>query len=279
MASGLSFKVLSLVRFKLFFKSLKGVFLLSLLVMVFFSCVPEKGDHEKITVFCASSLGPVMEALIKEWGKSHEEKVIINLASSGALARQIEHGPGADIFLSANRQWAEYLQKNILIRKRPVKLAGNRLVLIASSEVQSDSSSSLDKTLQLVIAQGQKVAIGDPGHVPLGIYTKEALTALGLYEELKTHLIIAKDARSALRLVEWGEAPYGIVYATDARSSQKIRELTMIPSDLHDPIEYDGLLINDRNVMAKRFLDFLASAKAKNIWKSMGFDFPHEPLP
>ncbi len=265
--------------YKSFRQVSRGLSLFLVVIIALFSCQTKKESHEKITVFCASSLAPVMEQLVKEWRKSHEERIILNVASSGALARQITHGAGADIFLSANRQWAEHLQQNIQIRQKPVKLAGNRLVLIASSERQSDSSSSLDKTLQLIIAQGQKVAIGDPGHVPLGIYTKEALTALGLYEELKTHLIIAKDARSALRLVEWGEAPYGIVYDTDARSSQKIRELTMIPSDLHDPIEYDGLLINDRNVMAKRFLDFLASAKAKNIWKSMGFDFPHEPLP
>ncbi len=222
-------------------------------------------------VFCASSLAPVMEQIVEEWDKIHEERIILNVASSGALARQIRHGAEADIFLSANRQWVDYLLKETNIGSSPSMIAGNHLVIIVPAGSPADSLDFYD-ILPSLPGENNLIAIGDPGHVPLGIYTKEAFTSLNIWEKVKNHIITAKDARSTLRLVEWGEAAWGIVYATDAMHSKNVKIVAEIPTKLNSPIEYDGLLINEHNPVAKQFLAFISSSEVKKIWKSMGFD-------
>ena len=236
-------------------------------VFILSSCGSKK-PSDSIMVFCASSLMPVMEQMKDKWEIDHVEKIIINSASSGTLARQIENGAQADIFLSANQDWMKYLvQRNKLVHL-PRTIASNSLAVVAPIESGMDSVDFIDLNLP---EQKGNFSIADPGHVPLGKYTKESMEFYDIYNQLTTRLILTKDARSTLRLVELGEVSMGFVYLSDAKLSTKTRIISIIPEESHQAISYQAIIVNESNPGSACLLDFLSSDENIHIWKKMGF--------
>jgi molybdate transport system substrate-binding protein len=227
-----------------------------------------------ITVFAAASLGEVMQQLGDEYHQTRGVAVTVAFAGSAVLARQIEAGARADLFVAADRAWMDYLQARSLLQDASrVDVAGNRLVLIAPA----------DSAVQLRIAGGMplaaalhggRLATGDPDAVPLGRYARAALMQLGLWESLADRLVRADDARAALAFVARGEAPLGIVYATDAAHEPRVRVLDSFPQDAHAPIAYPAALLKGAAPAAAGFLQFLRSPAARARLRAYGFTTP-----
>lgn len=245
--------------------------LIFLIVLTVFSCNQQKGKENTISVFCASSLAPVVSEIIEIWGKDHPDKVIINAASSGVLARQIEHGAQADIFISANSYWMDYLLEKYNSDRSPVSIASNKLAMVTSMEMHIDSMAFQDH-IPTILKMDTKIAIGDPAHVPLGKYTMEMLEYFGIYQQLSPKFILTKDARSALRLVELGEAGLGFVFLTDALQSDKVRIVSIAPEQSHQKIVYEAVLLNSNDKAVKDFYHLIISDNVKDIWLKHGFN-------
>jgi molybdate transport system substrate-binding protein len=244
--------------------------LILLVATLAFTCHQRQGNENRVSVFCASSLAPVVGEIKTIWEKDHPDKVIINSASSGVLARQIEHGAQADIFISANSYWMNYLLEVSDLNISPITIASNKLALVASIDMTIDSMAFQDH-IQTISKTDTKIAIGDPAHVPLGIYTKELLEYYGMYDDLSSRYIHTKDARSALRLVELGEAGLGFAFLTDALKSDKVRIISMAPELSHQKIVYEAVLLSNDDNAAKDFYQFIISDIVKDIWIKHGF--------
>lgn len=245
------------------------LFLSYFLVFAIASCSEKKSSDKVITVFCASSLTQVSTQIKNQWEKNHPEKIMINSASSGILARQIENGAQADIYLSANKEWMEYVRITGLTNS-PITIASNQLAVITpiSSELDSINFTSF---LEIMNEGNYKISIGDPAHVPLGKYTKSSISFYQSFESLTPKLILTKDARSALRLVELGEAEIGFVYLSDAKSSNKVKIIASVPEESHPKIAYQALLLNGKNKTSTAFLDYMTSQEMDEIWVGNGF--------
>jgi molybdate transport system substrate-binding protein len=231
---------------------------------------PPAGDAKAITVFAASSATDVITALAGKFEAGRAVKFRLNFASSSTLARQIEAGAAVDVFFSADEEWMDYLQQRGLIRPDTRKdLVGNRLVLITPADKPID----LPGGFSLEWARGftGRLAVGDPAHVPAGKYAKEALQSLGLYEALKARLIPCESVRSATVIVERGEATAGIVYATDARISPKVRLIAAFPEGSHKPIRYPVALCKDAAPQASEFVEYLGGPEAAAVFEGQGF--------
>jgi molybdate transport system substrate-binding protein len=230
-------------------------------------------DNERRTVlvFAAASLTNVLGELSQDWEKSSGVRVKLSFAASSMLARQIEAGGKADVFISADQEWMDYLQARDLIDKPTRRnLAGNRLVLIAPA----------DSKLELTVAPGfglaaalgtQRLATGDPDTVPVGRYARSALTSLGIWDEIQDRLVRADNVRSAMMFVARGEVPLGIVYTTDALADSKVRIVDTFPENTHPPITYPGAVTRGAGSEAIAFLDSLARPAARATWKKYGF--------
>jgi molybdate transport system substrate-binding protein len=238
--------------------------------LIFNSCARKQTEESvRITIFAASSLRQVVEEICAEYKKDNDLDFSLNFAASGTLARQIEYGADADIFLSANPQWVSYLDTLKLVKGNVVNMIENRLVIVGKLQFPAD-------TLELAYGDGallekvQRIAIGDPDHVPAGRYALESLKSLGIYEIVEHQLIESKDVRGALRLVELGEADIGFVYLTDALVSEKVKILSVIPGEMHNPIFYVAAIV-DKDDHANTFLRYLSSSPMEAIWKKHGF--------
>jgi molybdate transport system substrate-binding protein len=188
------------------------------------------------------------------------------------LARQIEAGTRADVFFSADEDWADYLQARKLIdvpsRHDIVK---NRLVLIAPAS--SDIKLKIAPHFVLAAALGDgRLATGDPASVPAGRYARAALTRLGVWDEVSSRIVPAEDVRSALAFVARGETPLGIVYKTDALIEKRVRIVDTFAEDSHPPITYPAALVATAKPGAREFLAFLRSAPARKIFEHYGFE-------
>lgn len=225
-----------------------------------------------VLVFAAASTAPALDAAIEAYGEGAH--IVASYAASSALARQIEHGAPADVFLSANTAWMDYLEDRGLIQPETrCAMLGNRLVLIApagSPLLLERVSSGTDLK---AILSGGRLAIGDPAHVPAGIYARQALETLGLWSGVSDQLAPTADVRRALTLVARGETPLGIVYASDAAGRRDVRVLAPIPAASHPPISYAVALLSGRNnPEAKAFLAYLTSAAANATFRAHGFE-------
>ncbi len=238
---------------------MKKIVLMALVLLVC-GCQPEP---QKIKISSAASLTDVLTSLSQEYTNQGNAQFQLNFASSSICAKQIEKGLQADIFLSANPKWSEYLiQKQIATEENSKILLHNSLVVIIPSE-----SKLVIKDLQ-DLALCQKIATGDVSHVPAGIYTKQTLENVGIFAQLKTKITGAVDVRAAMSMVESGSTDCGIVYKTDALVSKKIKIAYEIPADLTPEITYTICLLNPSG---KKFFDFLTSEKAKPFYTKFGF--------
>ncbi|ROQ75527.1 molybdate transport system substrate-binding protein [Vibrio crassostreae] len=226
---------------------------------------------EKLRVYAASSMTNAVNLLVEEFEKDHSVDVIPVYASTSSLVRQIERGAPADIFISANEKWMTHLVDRKLVSSDNVtNLCENELVLISPK----DTSVTLDLSQGNQWAKlltNERLAVGNTMSVPAGIYAKEALETLGVWDDVKTRLAQSNNVRMALALVERSEAKLGIVYKTDALLSKEVNLVSMFPSDLHTPIRYPVAKLNDK-VVAEEFYTFLKSEKAKDILNSFGFE-------
>ncbi|RRD01171.1 molybdate ABC transporter substrate-binding protein [Amphritea balenae] len=227
-----------------------------------------------LTVFAASSLTNAMNEVAAAYQKESNTKVISSYAASSALARQIASGAPADIYIAANHRWMDYLSEQRSVNNASIKpLLQNSLALIASNftGTQPVTLKSLPSKLN-----NDYLAIADPDHVPAGIYTKQALQSLQLWESLKLKLARGQNVRSTLLLVERGETPYGIVYRTDAIQSQHSRIISLIPESLHQPISYPIALVANHQPEALQLYNFLFSPQARAIFTRYGFIMSEE---
>ncbi|MCG8309316.1 MAG: molybdate ABC transporter substrate-binding protein [Cytophagales bacterium] len=238
-------------------------------LLLFVSCKKSRPQNSSITVFCAASLSPVLHKIKGVWEKDHPEKIVINSSSSGTLARQIENGAQADLFLSANEEWTTYLQSSLKLKDRPVVVASNQLVVVTPLNSSIDST-DFGSFPDIAYRFKGKISSGNPGHVPLGKYFEQSMNYYHLFDLLSQRMIMTKDARSALRLVELGEADLGFIYQSDALTSDKVRIISRIPPESHDPVIYHAIHLNGR-LSVQKFLGFLSSDELKYIWKAHGF--------
>jgi molybdate transport system substrate-binding protein len=231
-------------------------------------------DKPELLVFAAASLTDVLGDLSTNWQKSGGVPVKLSFAASAVLARQIEAGGRADVFISADQQWMDYLQARGLI-EQPTRrnLVGNRLVLIAPADSRIELE--IKPRFPLVGALGGgRLATGDPDTVPAGRYARSALTSLGLWDEIENRLVRADNVRGAMMFVARGEVPLGIVYATDALADRKVRIVDTFPANTHSPIIYPGAAVKGARGEAKSFVEFLGGGDARDTWKKYGFVEP-----
>jgi molybdate transport system substrate-binding protein len=228
-----------------------------------------------MVLFAAASLTDAVGEIARSYERKSGRTLKISFASSSTLARQVENGAAADIFLSADEEWMRYLDDRKLVVKdswsRPI---GNRLVLIAPAD--STATVRLDKGVDLAALLGNgRLATGDPAHVPVGRYARQALESLGAWQAIEPKLARAENVRAALALVERGEAPFGIVYATDVRAAKKVKVVGEFPQTSHAPIRYSFAILAGRDsTEVREAFASLTSAAALEVFRAQGFVVP-----
>lgn len=228
-----------------------------------------------VLAFAAASLTDVLGELGGQYRVRSGRTVTFSFAASSALARQIEAGARADLFVSADREWMDYLQQRGLIAAASRRdIAGNRLVLVAPAD--SPARIELGERVDLGRALGRgRLALADPDIVPAGRYARAALQRLGAWTAVEHAIARAENVRVALAYVARGEAPLGIVYETDARIEPRVRIVVRLPENTHPPIRYPAALTRTAGEEAAGFLEFLGSAEARAVFERHGFTVPH----
>ena len=244
-----------------------------LFLVLFISGFPALPAHAKhLNVFAASSTVRVLDEIGDIWNAENAGKLRVVYGSSGALARQIEHGAPADVYFSANSLWVDRLAKTNRVRTDTRKtIFQNRLVLIASASSQISRPFILGKDISKTLGRNGRLAIGDPQHVPAGIYARQALGVLGLWSEYVHRTVWAGNARLALALVQRREAPLGIVYYTDAIQTERVRIVSIIDGSLHAPIDYQAVATSNAGADAEKLLEYLVSDRSRAIYRKFGF--------
>src|ERR1700722_2955194 len=225
-----------------------------------------------VVVFAAASLKNALDDIHAQYTKDTGKQITISLAASSQLAKQIENGAPADIFISADLDWMDYLaQKNLIKPDTRKNLLGNELVLIAPKDRALDVKIALGFDLAKLL-EGGRLAMADTTAVPAGKYGKAALEKLGAWASVADHLAQAENVRAALALVARKEAPLGIVYQTDAAAEPGVRIVGVFPADTHPPIVYPiALTAGSTNPDAPGFLAYMSSEKAQPLFEKQGF--------
>ncbi len=254
-----------------------SLFLIATIGLLLISCSSSsekqktEAPKQEIMVFAAASLTDVLSEIVDSFEMHYPITVKLNLASSGTLARQITQDAAPDVYLSASKKWADYVEEQGYLKSGlRTDFAKNELVLI-TPKTSSLEISKIDSTLNFPdLLKGNRLSMGDPDHVPAGKYAKQALTYFGFYGALHQKTIHAKDVRSALMVVEMEEAPLGIVYRTDAIKSRKVKILAAFPEKSHSPIVYVAGVCSEKEA-AKTFYQFLNNKVNDAIWLKYGF--------
>jgi molybdate transport system substrate-binding protein len=244
-----------------------------LLLLLLLILTPLDARAQPLTVFAAASLTDAMKDVSALWVKTGHEAPRLSFASSSTLARQIEQGAPVNVFASADEQWMDYLAKKALVAAGTRKdLLGNDLVLVVPSTNRVKVKIEPGFGLAKLLGPGGRLGVGDPAHVPAGIYAEQALRKLGLWDEMLPRLAPAADVRSALLLVERGETPAGIVYGTDAAASKGVSVAGVFPESSHDPITYPFAVIKTGDTPdARAFQAFLSTPAVREAWTRWGF--------
>jgi molybdate transport system substrate-binding protein len=243
---------------------------LALCIQPGFAASARAADPE-LLVFAAASLTNALDALGPVYAKETGQPVKFSYAASSALARQLEAGASADVFVSADLEWMDYVQaRNLIARDTRRDLLGNHLVLIAPRESAISLKIAPGFALAKVLGGG-RLATGDPDYVPVGKYARQALTSLGVWNDVADRLARADNVRTALAFVARGEAPLGIVYTTDARIEPGVRVVDAFPDDTHLPITYPVAVTRGARAGAARFVEFLRGPAAQAKFSEFGF--------
>lgn len=233
---------------------------------------PRVHAGESVTVFAAASLKNALDDAAAAWQAGTGNEAVVSYGGSSALARQIEAGAPADLFISASTDWMDTLETggHILADTR-LDLLGNTLVLVATADAAQPVEISADLDLTGLLGD-EKLAMALVDAVPAGVYGKAALTSLGLWESVAPKVAQVDDVRAALALVARGEAPFGIVYATDAVAEPRVTVIGAFPEGSHAPIIYPLAITRDStSPVAQDFLDFLSSTEARPYFEAQGF--------
>ena len=232
---------------------------------------PVQAQRAAPTVLAAASMQEAMNDAADAWARAGHARPVIAFAASSALARQIEAGAPADLFVSADAEWMDELQRrNLLAPGTRAIVARGRLVVVAPPGTAS-LNGRRGASLARVLAVGP-LAMADPASVPAGRYGQQALTRMGAWDAVAPRVVRAENVRAALALVERGAAPHGIVYATDARASTRVRVVGVFPPNSHAPIVYPlARLARSRNPSAESFRRYLLSSAGQAILARRGF--------
>jgi molybdate transport system substrate-binding protein len=235
------------------------------------SCDTEEQNSTSYTVFAAASTRQTTEEICDLFEQEFNCSVNRNYASSGMLARQIDNGAGADLYISANEQWVDYLTNNDMLTGSTVRsIASSNLVVIApknKAEIQLEFTPDFD-ILKMV---PNRIAIGDPSHVPVGTYANEVLVDLGWLEKLNKKVLMAKDVSSILRYVELQECDWGIVYFTEAIQSKKVKIVAEIPTGLYAPVMFYIGTVHQSKAGTSLLNDFFNSETSNKVFRKNGF--------
>ena len=235
-----------------------------------FASYGAKAQTPTVTVFAAASLTDAMKQVADTYKAKSGVSITLSFGASSTLAQQIDQGAGADVFMSADSEWMDFLQKNGRIADGTRKdLLGNELVLVAGRDARPVPKIAPHFDLAGALGDG-KLAMADPASVPAGKYGKAALTALGVWDSVSPKVVEAENVRVALEYVARGEAPFGIVYATDAKVAS-VKVAGVFPENSHAPIVYPVALTNTASPAARNFLAFLAGPQARAIFEKAGF--------
>jgi molybdate transport system substrate-binding protein len=244
-------------------------FLLALCLLL----APFMARAEELTVFAAASLTDAMKDISVQWAQAGHQPLRMSFGSSSTLARQIEQGAPANVFASADEKWMDYLaDKKLIVSDTRKDLLGNDLVLVVPANKSQHTTIGHGFDLLGMLGPDGRVATGDPAHVPVGIYAEQALKKLGIWEAVLPRLARADDVRSALLLVERGEAPAGIVYATDAAVSKAVMVAGTFPADSHDPVSYPFAVVKAGDTPeARALMAYLDGPQTRAIFEKRGF--------
>ena len=250
---------------------IKGIF--AGLIAVFCAAATPSLAADKITVFAAASLKESLDEVAASF--AHEKnapEVVISYAASSALAKHIEQAAPADIFISADEDWMNYLDtRGLIIKESRNDLLGNKLVLVVPSSLTIDKTPSLETVLKDLSAGG--LAMADPDSVPAGKYGKAALTHLKAWDAVAAKVVRAENVRAALTIVARGETKYGIVYATDAAAEPRVKQLHEFPAASYPKIIYPVSATKTAVPETTRFLSYLKSSAAQKIFIQRGFTY------
>jgi molybdate transport system substrate-binding protein len=243
-------------------------------VLVAAAALPANAQEKTLTVFAAASMKNALDDIDAAYTAKTGVKVNASYAASSALAKQIEQGAPADVFVSADTDWMDYAikQKNINEATR-VNLLGNSIVLIAPKDSKIDNVNIGPGFDLAKLAGDGKIATGDVKAVPVGKYAKAALEKLGAWQAAEPKFAMAESVRAALTLVARGEAVLGIVYSTDAKVEPGVKIVGTFPADTHPPIIYPVAATTTAKPETAEYLNFLKSSAAKTILEKYGFKF------
>jgi molybdate transport system substrate-binding protein len=234
------------------------------------NAAPARAAGETVHIFAAASTTDAVRAIAARYEADHDATVRTVFAASSTVAKQVAAGAPADIYLSANVRWMDWLETRGEIRAATrTELLRNRLVVVAPK-----GRPDLTRMADLPDYLGdRRLAMGDPSHVPAGIYAKAALNSLGLWATVKPRAAFGSDVRAALALVGRGEASAGMVYATDARISDDVRVVATVPKRHHAPIRYPVAIVKGQaSATVRDVFAYLQDTPAAEIWREHGFE-------
>jgi molybdate transport system substrate-binding protein len=243
------------------------------LLILCLSLMALRAQAQELTVFAAASLTDAMTDVSVKWASAGHLPLRLYFGSSSTLAHQIELGASANLFASADTKWMDYLADHKLIVPETRKvLLGNDLILIMPRDEARRVIIKPGFDLPALLGPNGRLATGDPAHVPVGLYARQALTTLRLWDRVAQRLAQAENARSAVAMVEHGEAPAGIVYETDAAASKAVAIAGIFPADTHDPINYPFAVVKTGDTpQARALMIYLGSPEALAIFAAHGF--------
>jgi len=257
---------------------MKKIFRPGMALWLLLFCLPSlaaQTDNPPLIVFAAASLTNALQEVGDGFTKDSSIPVKFSFAASSALARQIENGAPADVFFSADLEWMDYLQTRKLIQVATRHdVLGNQLVLVAPADSKIVLKIGPHFALAKTLGTG-RLATGDPDSVPVGRYAREALTNLGVWNDVEARLVRADSVRSALTFVDRGEASLGIVYATDAKIDNKVRVVDVFPDNTHMPIVYPIAVTAVAKADAIKFVDYVRRSVGDATFKKYGFRALH----
>ncbi|HDM8057753.1 molybdate ABC transporter substrate-binding protein [Vibrio harveyi] len=225
----------------------------------------------ELKVYAASSMTNAVNDIAQQFETKYDVTVTPVYGGSSSIARQILNGAPADIFISANTKWMDYLVKSKAVKNDSVtNLVRNSLVLIAPKASTIEPFDFSDANAWNQALEGNRLALGNPVSVPAGMYAKESLTNLGAWKKLERQIAPAKNVRLALALVERGEAPLGVVYKTDALLTDKVKVVGEFANDTHADIIYPAAIVKD-STQSEQFFEYLKSDDAKKVFAQYGF--------
>lgn len=246
--------------------------LFRVLIAVLLWAVPSVGQADQVTVFAAASLKTALDDIAQDYQAQSGDQITLAYAGSGALARQIQYGAPAQLFISAHPDWMDVLQgAGQITAGSRVDLLSNHLVLIAPADGPADLP-LLDR-----LGDQGRLAMGLVQAVPVGIYGQQALEHLGIWDQVAGRVAQVDNVRAALALVALGQVPAGIVYGSDVLAEPRVQVITRIDPNSHDPIRYPAALIGTNpSPAAQKFLAHLQSAPVQARFQAHGFQIPKD---